>query len=271
MPKTFEEAQEEEREKIEEIDIGKGEKIGEGGESPLTFDGQRLEQAAEEFDDWVIATPDQIKARLVQERERIQQAGRSLEFDISQRAGFGLDNLLDDLQNNSTDLQNLQDILEFTDLPSEVAVNDLGVEDLLQLLLRVQVNFISPNIASTAQLLKIISTSNAQQLAAIENILTEVRPANQFVVTGRNVINNTDNPEPVIPDADNTEIPTRTIYIRADPKNQDPVVFGDDDVDPDTGFFLNAGESQMIEQNFADQVLWMAGTSGDAVRLLGFL
>lgn len=271
MPQTYDDAQKEERERIEEGGVGKGEDIGPGGETPVTFRGERLEEAADEFEEWVTATPDEIRQRLVEQRERIQRGGQTIEVDVTSQAGFNANQLLNNIQQTTTGLQDLQNILEFTALPSSIVVNDLGIEDLLQLQLRVLVNFISPNLASSAQLLKVISTANAQQVAALQNILDEVSPASQFVVTGRNIIDQTDNPEAVIPDADNTSVPTRTLFIRADSTNDDIIAFGDDKVDPDTGWFLRAGETLTVNQNFANEVLWMAGTSGDAVRLLGYL
>lgn len=163
--------------------------------------------------------------------------------------------------------ENLRSFLDFVPGDQEISIDrprpnrpgeiDLGIDlqqldvsDLLGLLIQVQ-----------------FANLNTQL-----DILDEVSTPTSITVSGANVVDGADEPTSVVPTNDNTEIPTRTLYVRADPDNQDDLYFGDDDVDPLSGFLLTPGESIVIDVDLRDTVLYMASEDENAaVFLLGVI
>jgi hypothetical protein len=89
-------------------------------------------------------------------------------------------------------------------------------------------------------------------------------------VSGTNAVSVPNNAEPVIPESDQQMVPTRTIFIRANRNNDEPIAFGDDGVAPQSGFVLESGESITIDLDLREAQLWMASEErGQQVHLLG--
>lgn len=119
-------------------------------------------------------------------------------------------------------------------------------------------------------LLEIQARILLSSLAALFDIADAVEPMKSITVSGTNAISVPDNAEPVIPESDQQMVPTRTIFIRADRNNDEPVAFGDDGVQPRSGFVLESGESITVTLDLRKEQLWMASEeSGQEVHLLG--
>jgi len=130
-----------------------------------------------------------------------------------------------------------------------------------------------------SEVMQVIATIELVQLETLvqsvsvqSDIASDVAPAVGITVSGVNEINKKDNPEAVIPNSQNTDIPTDTLHIRASSDNTDPIYFGDEVVDPGRGFILNPGESWEVSMDFRDDQLYMASeTAGQKVQLLGVI
>jgi hypothetical protein len=107
-------------------------------------------------------------------------------------------------------------------------------------------------------------------LDAVFNILGSLEPFSRITVSGTNEIQNVDTAEPVVPDSDNIEIPTRLLMVKSSDTNTDEIAFGDDETEPSSGFVLAPGESISINVDLRDEALFMASEStGQVVELLG--
>lgn len=119
-------------------------------------------------------------------------------------------------------------------------------------------------------LLEIQARVMISSLAALFDIADAVEPVSTVTVSGSNAISVAYNAEPVIPESDQQMVPTRTIFVRADRNNDEPIAFGDDGVSPESGFILESGESITIDLDLRETQLWMASDeSGQEVHLLG--
>lgn len=125
---------------------------------------------------------------------------------------------------------------------------------------------------SDAGLLEVIARVNIAQLAALFDIADAVEPFQNITVSGINAIDDADTAEPVVPESDEEQIPTRTLMVRADRENKAKIYFGDDEVSPDSGFALEAGEYIWIETDLRAEELYMASVNeGETVQLLGLV
>lgn len=121
-------------------------------------------------------------------------------------------------------------------------------------------------------LLEVIARVNIAQLASLFDIADSVEPFQSITVSGTNIIDQPDVAEPVVPESDEELIPTRTLFIKADENNSKRVYFGDDQVDPDSGFALERGESITLDTDLRAEELYMASEdSGQQIQLLGMV
>lgn len=264
MPKTLEQIQKEKQELKEETGVGKGEGLGEGRESIADVD-ETFEEFLAQFRDWVIATPDELKEEVEEKRREKVEEAMAIQNDLANTVNVDLPGL-------AFDLQSVEDAIDRlgNDLPDDLTT--LTTEQLLANILDVLLNAIAPSINSAAQLLQVVSTAETAQLATLFDIDTEVSPSSTIVVTGNNAVDTAEEPEPVVQESNNTGIPTRELILKADEDNQDPLAFGDDQVDPDNAFLLKPGESTVINHNIAQTVLYFTSeTEGDQLQILGLL
>lgn len=119
-------------------------------------------------------------------------------------------------------------------------------------------------------LLEVQARAMITMVAALFDVADAVEPMSTITVSGTNAIRVAYNAEPVIPESDQQMVPTRTIFIRSDRDNGEPIAFGDDAVSPQSGFVLESGESITIELDLRNTQLWMASEeAGQQVHLLG--
>lgn len=117
---------------------------------------------------------------------------------------------------------------------------------------------------------KLLVEQSNVQLSLLNDIANGVLPNTAVTVSGTNSIDDANAAQPIIPDSKNQDVPTRVLWVRASPGNNDDIFIGDDSVDPDDGFVLRPGESTQIEVDFRSQLLYMAsGTEDQVVQLLG--
>lgn len=246
MVKTFEERQEELAKERDESHKKRG---GESDEFDMVaeadIDADTIEEFADRLRRIALPAPDDLGPG---ERPR-QRRRLELRIDLVQR-------LADELGISLADLQE--------QLQQEQQAN-LDLQDSTQLL-----QLIASFLQTQNQLLGVVANTSVTQLENLISIANDVRPATLVTVSGREIIDDADVPQPVIPDSDKTDIPTKTVFIRADPDNDNPIVIGDDEVDPNDGFILQPGEAQEVRIDFRDDQLFMAADeAGEAVRLLG--
>lgn len=128
-------------------------------------------------------------------------------------------------------------------------------------------------LAKMLQTQRVGVQAQANILSTLIDLLEVERPFRSVAVSGINTIDQSEEGQsiPVVPQSDNTNIPTRILIIRASQSNSDPIAFGDDEVKPDDGFLLSPGTSISLEMSLANLTLWMGGTAGDEVELLGLM
>ena len=116
------------------------------------------------------------------------------------------------------------------------------------------------------------SQVNVNQLQALFDILSSVEPVNNITVSGRNAIDNAGQPQPVVPESDNTDIPTRHLLVQSSEGNNEKISFGDDEVDPQNGFVLSPGNNIMVPMDLRETELYMASEEeGAEIGLLGMI
>jgi hypothetical protein len=246
MVKTFEESQEE---KTEERDESIAERGGDEDEyemvSDIDFDGESIEEFADSLDGITLPTPDELAPGDTAASRREVELRISVLEELSDQLGITL--------------EELQDRLGATPQP-DPGTND--VAGLLQILISL--------IQSQNSVLGVIANTQVSQLQNLVTVAQNISPNTLVTVTGREVISQSGEPQLIIPQSDQTDIPTRELYVRADSQNTSNIAIGDDAVDPDDGFFLKPGEYERIGVDFREQQLYMASEeAGDAVRLLG--
>lgn len=106
----------------------------------------------------------------------------------------------------------------------------------------------------------------------LDSIDFNLRPYSAITVSGTNSIEEADSPELVVPDSEDTEVPTRTLFVRASTSNKADIFIGDDEVAPSSGYRLGKGEGERIDVNLVDEQLYMASrNAGQSVELLGVI
>jgi len=163
------------------------------------------------------------------------------------------------------DIDNLDEVLN--EIASDITQLSVDLGDLGQTgLLEVQARALRALALLTLQQSQI----SIQSLQAQFDILSAVEPISAITVSGRNAIEDAGVPQPVVPQSDNTRIATKRIYIRNSQDNNNPIAFGDDEINPDNGFILNPGESLDYPIDLRNGVLYMASSEeGAEVELLG--
>lgn len=128
-----------------------------------------------------------------------------------------------------------------------------------------------PNLG-TPELLQIIARVNLAMLSTMLDISDYTSPLSDITVSGTNAIDDDDVPQPVVPQSDQTEIPTRFLMIKSDSDNTKPIAFGDDGSSPDSGFVLEPGQHIALQLDLRGEVFYMASEQqGQVVQLLGMV
>jgi hypothetical protein len=110
------------------------------------------------------------------------------------------------------------------------------------------------------------------QVSLLDDLRSYTRPFNNITVSGTNIIEEDNTPVPVVPQSDETNIPTRLLFIKADPDNTEPIAIGDDEVSPNSGFILDEGRTLTLEVDLRGVALWMSSEeAGQGVQLLGVI
>lgn len=113
---------------------------------------------------------------------------------------------------------------------------------------------------------------NVEQLSGIFDLLTAVEPHIGITVSGVNTIEQSNVTQPVVPESERINIPSRTLMIKASNNNKESIAFGDDSVAPTNGFILFPGESIAVSIDLREVNLFMSSdNSGDEVQLLGMI
>jgi len=239
MPRTFEQSEDDQANKSEQ----ERERSPSQFEvtTPKTFGGESLSGKFDTLATFLTLPGTQENVGLgAGNSKRYRQITDQVRVDLSNQLGVNLNNLgsaLDNLANQ--DLSNAS------------------------------TNTILANIANTlhvaSKYMQIQSETQVQQLSSLVQIMNSVSAPTAITVSGTNALNDPDTPEPVVPQSKSQSIPTRTLYVRADPSNNVPLYFGDDNTDPESGFRLNAGESMTFEFDLRDNVLYYAASEADQV------
>lgn len=125
---------------------------------------------------------------------------------------------------------------------------------------------------SDAGLLEVVARVSIAQLATLFDIADAVQPFQNITVSGVNAIDEANTTEPVVPQSDDEQIPTRTLFMRANEDNTDKIYIGDDEVAPQSGLVLGPGEFYAIESDLRAEEFYMASeTAGQSVQLLGLV
>jgi len=126
--------------------------------------------------------------------------------------------------------------------------------------------------ADEAELLEIIARVNVANFITNLDIADYLSPLSDITVSGTNAISSANQPEPVVPNSDSVDIPTRKIFIKANTNNKKPIAFGDDQSDPDSGFILGPGESIVVGLDLRGEPIYMSSErSGQEIEVLGML
>lgn len=124
----------------------------------------------------------------------------------------------------------------------------------------------------TQGLLEVIARVSVAQLATLFDIADAVEPFSNVTISGVNAIDDPDTAEPVVPQSDSEDIPTRVLFIRASTQNNKKLYLGDDEVQPQSGYMLGPGEFITWELDLRGEEIYMAaGESGERVQLLGMV
>ena len=128
-----------------------------------------------------------------------------------------------------------------------------------------------PNL-NQAELLQIIARVELASLQTLLEISDYVSPFTNITVSGNNAIDQANSPQPVVPQSDTTDIPTRILYMKADENNNEPIAFGDDKASPTSGFLLKSGQSITIQLDLRGEELYMSSDGdGQQVQILGLV
>jgi len=262
MVKTYEDAKDEERERgrEEERDRFVGDEYD--ASSPVTFEGERIQKRYEDIKRVLIATPGELSG------SRGPRGG----FDETRQE------IRDEVEVNIEDALGVN----FSDVAATVkAVEDAIKEETerdlsglssreLQVRLVERVGLLLQDNIQRTKVSQVMAEGMLQNVSATVSILENVRPYTNITVSGKTEIESAGEAQAVIPEAENTEIPTRTLFIRADPDNNDKIYFGDDKVQPEEGYVLTPGEAINIDVDFRNDSLWCASdTKGEQLMLIG--
>lgn len=122
------------------------------------------------------------------------------------------------------------------------------------------------------QVMNVLTRLQLATSVGIADLIDIESPLSNITVSGSNTISDANSPEPVVPDSDQGNISTNTLFIKADEKNTDPIFIGDDEVDPSSGYVLRRGEDEMIETDLRGEELYMASSqSGQIIHILGMI
>lgn len=136
----------------------------------------------------------------------------------------------------------------------------------------IDVNLSQLDQLDTRGLMEVLVRVNVAQLAAQFDIADAVEPFTTITVSGTNAIEDADTAEVAVPESDDQQIPTRVLFVRASPDNDNKIYFGDDGVQPNSGFVLRPGEFIVYETDLRGEELYMASEeAGEVVQLLGMV
>jgi len=232
---TFEEARGDWREKRQE----EGEEPAWSDASPIVPDEASVEEKVEELRTILAASP----GKLARRRGSLPQDPHERLNPIRLRLGE-LDGILEGLRTELNQAETSQDFL------SNIAQSNL---------------FISSNLG-------VLASTQVEMLDSIFTIMQYLSPFDQMTVSGTNEIEDADTAEPVVPDSDDTSIPTKTLFVKSSAANNDTIALGDDSTDPENGWILYPNDHVVLNMDLRREVLWMASDTEDqVVELMGFI
>lgn len=262
MPLDYDDAVKDRQRKTEEEDEHKEGLPNHAPESGSKFEGEEIEKLAEQFGSIMVNPPGYLsKAGVQEQREQSRRptqtspTGESIEITA---ADLGLENVL--LGGLAGELGDLS----FGELGSlgDIDFDQLNTRDLLQIQVQTLVEMLSVT--------RLNARSTVASLSALYDIADAVEPFKRITVSGSNDIELAESPEPVVPESDDANIPTRRLFIKADSDNQTQMAFGDDEITPENGFILNPGESIVWPSDIRGDELYMtASKPGQTVHILG--
>jgi len=104
----------------------------------------------------------------------------------------------------------------------------------------------------------------------LNDIATAVEPPTDIVVSGTVDVEEADIPQEVLENLD--QVRTRMLIMKANPLNDKPIYFGDDEVEPEDGFVLVPGEKIELPISYRDAHIYMASEErGASLQLLGLI
>jgi len=226
-----------------------------------------FEDLRDEFDDvetFLQALPDNINSRDEVDEPGITPPGQREEVIGRLELPDGLD-LQEAIFNIGEGLSDVDDILE--NISGDLG--NLNQRQLLQVIAQAQRGNLQANrTLATIQLQQ--SQTMVDQLQSLFDILTSVEPLFSITVSGTNTIDQAGVPQPAVPDSNNISIPTRRLIIKSSDSNNDDIAFGDDEVNPASGFLLSPGENISLPMDLRETALWMASnTVGEKIEILG--
>lgn len=242
MARTFDQRQEERAEENKDVDPDGGEWYE---RSSLKFRGKTIKEIADSLGDILVPTPDELLPEGLQQRRGRR---RDDTIELLQQILSGSDI---DIDGMGEDIQDALDRLE-----------NASQTELLRIIANMSIH--------QTQLAQTNLSTQVSTLQAMIDTATAVEAPRAITVSGVNSVNNANEPEPLVPQSDEEEIPTRTVYVRASPDNDSGIYIGDDSIDPDNGFLLKKGESWELPVDLRDEQYYMVSeTEGDVVQLLG--
>lgn len=187
---------------------------------------------------------------------------QSLLGQVGQTVGdVNLDNLNNiGFQDSNIDIDNLLSGINL----DEITPGEGALIRLLSAMLQLQTN--------QFQLLNILTRLQLATSVGIADLIDVVSPVSDITISGTNTISIADNPEPVVPQSDEEDIPTKLLVLKADSRNTDTIAIGDDEVSPNAGYILERGDTLMLETDLRGEELYMSSAEADqAVHILGMI
>lgn len=158
---------------------------------------------------------------------------------------------------------NIDDILSGIDL-SQVSPGEAAIIRLLSAMLQLHAN--------EFQVLKIMSRLQLATSVGISDMLSAVSPVSDITVSGSNVISTASAVEPVVPQSDTENIPTKLLFLKADARNTDAIAIGDDQISPSAGYILKRGDDIMIEADLRGEEFYMSSSQANqTIHILGMI
>lgn len=236
-------------------------------QAPQTFEEARRdwsEEREEEGEEPFYALEDEgffDEAPLEEQVEALKTIIRASPEDLARRRGTAPISPGDRVSPLQLRLGELDGILAELrdDLESATSTNDF-------------LNNIAQSNLFISERLGVLASTQVEMLEGIFDLVNYISPFDQLTVSGTNEIEDAGTAEPVVPESDNTNIPTKALFIKADADNKDTIAIGDDETDPQVGWVLHPNEHLILNMDLRQEIVYMASDTEDqVVELLGFI